>query len=114
MKIEQKEYKGIRYLLYYPKNYVEGRKYPIMFHLHGAGSRGDNFSYFEGSTILDILQKEDSPLSEGFCVFPQCHTDTWFDIFNDLLCLVEYVYNQDFVDKKRFNVAIKTASMKCA
>ena len=84
-KIEKLEYKGIRYLLYYPKNYEVGKKYPIMFHLHGAGSRGTDFKEFEGSLILEILNRGDSPLSNGFCVFPQCSTDNWFDKFSELL-----------------------------
>ena len=104
-KVEKLEFKGIKYLLYYPKNYVEGNKFPVMFHLHGAGSRGDNFKEFEGSTILNILDKEDSPLSNGFCVFPQCHTDTWFDNFSELLDLVRHIYNQPYVDKTRFNAS---------
>lgn len=103
MRVEQKEFKGIQYLLYYPKNYQEGKKYPVMFHLHGSGGRGKDFKEFEGSTILKVLAKEDSPLSNGFCVFPQCYADTWFDIFNDVLALVEHIYNSDFTDKKRFN-----------
>lgn len=104
-KVEKKEFKGIQYLLYYPKNYVEGRTYPIFFHLHGAGSRGRDFKEFEGSTLLAILEREDSPLSDGFCVFPQCYEDTWFSIFNDLLDLVKHIYDMPFADKKRFNAS---------
>lgn len=104
-KVEKLEFKGIKYLLYYPKNYVEGNKYPVMFHLHGAGSRGNDFKEFEGSTILNILEKGDSPLSDGFCVFPQCHTDTWFDNFSELLDLVRHIYDQPYVDKTRFNAS---------
>ena len=104
-RVEKLEYNGIKYLLYYPKNYVEGRKYPVMFHLHGAGSRGNNFEEFEGSVILNILQREDSPLSNGFCVFPQCSTDTWFDRFSELLGLVKHLYSQSFVDQSRFNAS---------
>lgn len=102
-KVEQLEYKGIRYLLYYPKNYVKGNKYPVMFHLHGAGSRGNDFKLFEGSPILEILDKGDSALSDGFCVFPQCHEDNWFSIFSELMALVKHIYNRDYTDKKRFN-----------
>ena len=102
-KIEKLEYNGIRYLLHYPKNYVEGRKYPVMFHLHGAGSRGNDFKEFEDSIILKILQREDSPLSNGFCVFPQCSTDTWFDRFSELLSLAKHIYEQPYVDQSRFN-----------
>ena len=103
VRVEKLEYKGIRYLLYYPKNYVEGKKYPVMFHLHGAGSRGNDFKEFEGSTILSILEKEDSPLSDGFCVFPQCHEDTWFSIFGDLLELVKHIYNATYTARNCFN-----------
>ena len=105
IKVEKLEFKGIRYLLYYPKDYVEGKQYPIMFHLHGAGNRGVDFKEFEGSLILNILNKQDSPLSNGFCVFPQCSTDTWFDKFSELLQLVNHIFNQDFVDKNRFNAS---------
>jgi len=105
IKVEKLEFKGIIYLLYYPKDYVEGKQYPIMFHLHGAGNRGVDFKEFEGSLILNILNKQDSPLSNGFCVFPQCSTDTWFDKFSELLQLVNHIFNQDFVDKNRFNAS---------
>ena len=105
IKVEKLEFKGIKYLLYYPKNYAAGKKYPVMFHLHGAGSRGTDFKEFEGSTILNILERGDSPLSNGFCVFPQCSTDTWFDRFSELLELVKHIFNEDFVDKTRFNAS---------
>ena len=105
IKVEKLEFKGIRYLLYYPKDYAEGKQYPVMFHLHGAGNRGVDFKEFEGSLILNILNKQDSPLSNGFCVFPQCSTDTWFDKFSELLQLVNHIFNQDFVDKNRFNAS---------
>lgn len=102
---EKLEFKGIHYLFYYPKNYEQGKKYPVIFHLHGAGSRGTNFDNFEGSVILNALDKEDSPLSNGFCVFPQCHKDTWFDIWESLLGLVKEIYNREDVDKSNFNAS---------
>ena len=101
----KEEFNGIKYLIYYPKNFDENKKYPVVFHLHGAGSRGTDFKEFEGSTILGILDKGDSPLSEAICVFPQCHADTWFDIFNPLLNLVKHIYNMPYVDKARFNAS---------
>lgn len=103
-RVEKLEHNGYKYLLYYPKNYVEGKKYPVMFHLHGAGSRGVDFEAFDDSSIiLRILKKEDSPLSDGFCIFPQCSDDTWFDSFSELLNLVKYLHNQSYVDPNRFN-----------
>ncbi len=103
--IKKCEFNGIQYLVYYPKDFKEGKKYPVVFHLHGAGSRGRDFKEFAGSTILAILDKGDSPLSEAVCIFPQCSGDTWFSDFSNLLELVKYIYNSEFTDKKRFNIS---------
>ena len=98
---EKKHFRNTKYLIYYPKNFDPKKKYPLFFHLHGAGSRGNDFKEFEGSTILAMLNRGDTPLSEAVCVFPQCHDDTWFDEFNELLDLVEETVKLPFVDKKR-------------
>lgn len=105
IRVEKLEHNGFKYLLYYPVNYVEGKKYPVMFHLHGSGGRGKDFEGFEGSPLLAILNKGNSPLNQGFCVFPQCSTDTWFDRFSELLKFTKYIYNQPYTDKKRFNAS---------
>lgn len=105
VRIEKLEYRGIRYLLYYPKNYVKGRKFPVVFHLHGAGSRGNNFEEFNGSIILKLLEEENSPLSNAFCVFPQCSEDNWYCVFNLLCKLIKHIYHQSFTDKKRFSIS---------
>ena len=104
-RVDKCEYKGIRYMLWYPKNYVEGKKYPTLFHLHGAGSRGNNFETFEGSSsvLFKVLENGDSELSNGFVIVPQCHGDSWFDFFSDLIDFAKYMYNQPFVDQTRFN-----------
>lgn len=104
-RIEKLEYQGIRYLLYYPKNYVEGRKYPVVFHLHGAGSRGRDFKEFKGSMILELLDKETTPLSNAFCVFPQCHEDNWYCIFNSLVELAKHIYQEPFTDQSRYSIS---------
>lgn len=103
MQVRKESFKNINYLVYLPDNFDKSKKYPVMFHLHGAGSRGTDFKEFSGSTILNILDKNDSPLSKGMCVFPQCHKDTWFDIFNNLLELVQHIYDLPYVDKTKFN-----------
>lgn len=100
-KCEKKVFRNTQYLIYYPKDFDEKKKYPLFFHLHGAGSRGKDFKEFAGSTILRLLDEGNTPLSNAVCVFPQCHTDTWFDEFNDLLDLVRETVNLPYIDKKR-------------
>ena len=96
------QYKSIRYLIYYPDGFNENKQYPLFFHLHGAGSRGNDFKEFEGSIILNMLEKGEVPLCKAICVFPQCHMDTWFDLFNELLELVKHLHDLPCVDKSRF------------
>ena len=101
VKKEAKLFRNTQYLIYYPTNFDPNKKYPLFFHLHGSGSRGVDFKEFEGSTILNQLEKENTPLSKAVCVFPQCHNDTWFDNFNELLDLVKEMVNLPFVDKSK-------------
>ena len=98
---QKKVFRNTKYLIYYPKDFDSNKKYPLFFHLHGAGSRGNDFKEFEGSTILRLLDEGNSPLSKAICVFPQCHNDTWFDEFNELLDLVKEIVNLDYVDKNK-------------
>ena len=101
VKCEKKLFRNTQYLIYYPTGFDKNKKYPLFFHLHGAGSRGRDFVGFEGSTILKQLDNENTPLSKAICVFPQCHDDTWFDNFNELLDLVREIVNLPYVDKSR-------------
>ena len=99
IKGEKKVFRNTKYLIYYPKDFDKNKKYPLFFHLHGAGSRGTDFAEFKGSTILNLLDEGNSPLSNAICVFPQCHNDTWFVEFDELLGLVKEMVNLPFVDK---------------
>lgn len=101
IKCEKKVFRSTQYLIYYPKDFDEHKKYPLLFHLHGAGGRGRDFVGFEDSSILCLLHKEDSPLSKAVCVFPQCHDDTWFDNFNELLDFTKEMVNLPFIDKSK-------------
>lgn len=105
IRCEKLEHNGVRYLLYYPKNYEEGKKYPVMFHLHGSGGRGKDFKEFAGSCILALLDKGDSPLANGFTVIPQCEDDTWFVNFSRLMDFVKFINNEKYVDQARFNAS---------
>ena len=101
IKCEKKVFRSTQYLIYYPKDFDMNKKYPLLFHLHGSGGRGKDFKGFEDSSILCLLHQEDSPLSKAVCVFPQCHDDTWFDNFNELLDFLKEMVNLPFIDKSR-------------
>ena len=97
---EEKKFRNTKYLIYYPDGFDKSKKYPLFFHLHGSGSRGNDFKEFVGSTILRLLDENNTPLSKAICVFPQCHNDTWFVEFNELLDFAKEMVSLPFVDKK--------------
>ena len=105
IRAEKRVFKGIHYLVYYPKNFEKGKKYPAMFHLHGSGSRGHDFIEFKDSNIIKMIEEGNCPLNEGFCFIPQCSTDTWFDHFSELLELAKYLHDLPEVDQSKFNAS---------
>ena len=82
----------------YPETYQDGKKYPVIFHTHGAGSRGTDLS-----TLRIDVPILNNPSAEDFIIVaPQCYVDTWFEIFEQLIEFCEYIYEQPFTDKTRF------------
>lgn len=99
MKKEHKIFNGMKYIINYPSNFEEGKAYPVIVFLHGAGSRGENISLLEGNPFFHITDNlNEFPF---ISIAPLCHTNTWFDIFETLKNLVYHIMKFDFVDKKR-------------
>lgn len=100
MKKEINEFDGLRYIVSYPSNYTENQKYPIILFLHGAGSRGEDITIIENNPYFSITDKiEKFPF---VTIAPQCHQNTWFDVFETLKRFVVHITNLDFVDANRF------------
>lgn len=97
VKKEQRKYKNINYMIYFPKDYQEGKRYPVYFHLHGAGERGNDFSILEGLVPVSIIEKGDSPLSNAVCIIPQCPCGiTWHDMLPLLYEFVEFIHSEPY------------------
>lgn len=98
MKIQQAKYKKLKYVISYPEIYQDGEKYPVIFHTHGAGSRGTDLSALN----IDVPIRNNPSAEDFVIVSPQCYADTWFEIFEQLIEFCEYIYEQPFTDKARF------------
>ena len=98
MKIKQAEYKKLKYVISYPEHYVKEKKYPVIFHTHGAGSRGTDLNTLN----IDVPIRNNPSANEFIIVSPQCYANTWFEIFEQLIEFCEYIYEQPFTDKTRF------------
>lgn len=90
---------GLRYLIRYPEKYVTGKRYPVIILLHGAGSRGTNINTLRGNDYFRLTEQyTDFPF---VTVAPQCHENTWFDLFESLKGFVEEIANADYCDGSR-------------
>jgi predicted peptidase len=98
MKILKNQYKNLQYLISYPDAYEEGKIYPVIFHTHGAGSRGTDLSNLN----IDAIIHNNPKVEDFIIVSPQCYADTWFEIFEQLIEFCEYIYEQPFTDRTKF------------
>lgn len=98
----EKEFKGIRYCEFKPNDFNESKKYPIVFFVHGAGTRGDDLSLVRNNAIVKKLTEREK---DAVIIAPQCKGNTWFDVFESLIALTEHAYGLPFADKDRFYIA---------
>lgn len=97
----------LEYLRFEPTGFTEDKKYPIIIHFHGAGSRGNDASILENQSIMCYAK---GATSFPFVIFaPQCSANVWFDIFEQLKAFVKTVVELPFVDKE--NVYLSGVSM---
>ncbi len=87
MKIEKRCYKNLKY---YTACNKEKSAQPVLIHIHGAGSRGEDLDVaIESNPILKFMKG-----STGFAFkvySPQCYADTWFDIYEQLIDFIKFV-----------------------
>lgn len=91
---------GLTYTLGLPAAFQEGKRYPMILFLHGAGTRGTNLEVLEANTISKYAQShEDFPF---VLVMPLCTEETWFDHWQALKALVQHMAQLPFGDPDRF------------
>ncbi len=95
MIIERNQFQSIRY---YVAN-ADKNNLPVIVHVHGAGSRGDDLQIaIDANPQLKFF--ESHPDFPQFKIYaPQCHANTWFDLFEQLSAFVEWVKQTENTDK---------------
>ena len=80
---------------------------PLIIDIHGAGGRGKELSLINGGRVRAYLSHQ----TEYDCIVvsPQCHCDTWFELFDVLLEFIDKMRNDSRVDTSR--VYLTGASM---
>ena len=99
-------HKEIDYVMRRPENEEDGKKYPLVIYVHGAGGRGRDISLIKNHCFFNLSAPF---LKDATSVAPQCYANSWFDIFEQLLDFIEYVISDNAVDRQR--VYVMGASM---
>lgn len=84
------------YLSYRPKG--EG-KLPLLLYIHGAGSRGSDIKKLAHVGPIGELDK--GRVIPAVLLAPQCHAETWFDLYTVLCEFIETAIARDDVDPDR-------------
>lgn len=88
----------MKYLVRLPKEYEEGKGYPTILYLHGAGTRGSITSLTDSIIFRAAHKLEDFPF---VIAAPLCHADSWFDLFETLKRFAVKTATEEFCDRER-------------
>lgn len=89
----------ITYLINFPEEFDENKKYPVIIFLHGAGSRGESTEKLRTNPYFKICAKHKN--FPFITVAPLCSENTWFDMFESLKELVYHILQSGYADSKR-------------
>ncbi len=95
---EIKKTERLAYLIHYPEGYTKNQRYPVIFLFHGAGSRGFNINAIKSNSYFVETQRHGL---RAITVAPQCHENSWFDLWESVKSMVDEVIASDFCDTKR-------------
>lgn len=86
------------YLIHRPDDFAQGEKYPVILLFHGSGSRGSNVETLKRNAYF----AESSAHSNRFItVAPQCHEDSWVELWDNVKRLVDEIRFAEFTDTDR-------------
>jgi predicted peptidase len=93
----------LNYQLFLPAGYGEadGKKYPLILFLHGAGERGDDVNLVKKHGPPKLVEsKTDLPAKDFIVVSPQCPANKWWEP-REVIALLDEVSQKYQVDAER-------------
>ena len=101
--MEEKIFEGLKYLIAYPEDFQEDKKYPLIIFLHGAGTRSGDTEILQKNACLTNLRKRQA--ARGYILLaPLCQNGDWFAWMTPLLHLVEEIRELPYIDETRLHV----------
>ena len=93
----------IEYGVDVPKDYQEGKAYPVLLYLHGYGLVN---ATFDDMLLSTPVQRARIPSEHPFILIaPHCPYTSWLLHTETLCAFCEHIASQSFCDRKRFYVA---------
>lgn len=90
----------LRYVVHYPDGFDETKTNPVLIHLNGAGSRGNEITPCVETRSVTLGAKV-FPEYPFVTVVPLCSEDTWFDLWEHLEDLVRHIAARPYTDSTR-------------
>src|SRR5256885_1288635 len=93
----------VNYLLYLPADYgkEQGKKFPTILFLHGAGERGDDINVVKKHGPPKLVDTNtELPVKNFIVVSPQCPANKWWQP-HEVIALLEEVSQKYGVDPDR-------------
>lgn len=93
----------VNYLLHLPRDYgkEQGKKYPLILFLHGAGERGDDINVVKKHGPPKLVDSDTKLAVKDFIVVsPQCPTNQWWQP-HEVIALLDEVSSKYSVDPDR-------------
>ena len=90
---------NMEYLINLPSDYEEGKRYPVVLFLHGAGTLGDDISLVAQNPFMKALLGQDE--FSFITVAPHSKWETWFDRLETLKGLVKHIALEGYTDPLR-------------
>ncbi len=88
------------YLDYWYHCDSEGILVPLIVYIHGAGGRGTKLTQMETSSAL-LGEIEKGRKLNAVVIAPQCHADTWFELFEVLIEFIDEMRRNSDIDSSR-------------
>lgn len=95
MRYEISRFESIEFMMRYPNGYEAGKRYPVMIHLHGAGTIGQTVEQLREQYCYRITETMEN-FPDTIMMTPLCPKKTWFDVFETLERFIEFVYRSEY------------------
>ncbi len=89
----------VKYLIDFPEDYDEKKKYPVMMYLHGSGFVKNGIDYLKEKCPM---RRERVPVDkEIILVAPLCEELSWVMKYETVIAFIDYIIDSEYCNSKK-------------